>query len=295
MQIGASILNRYVCYFLAFVYNIFFFLLHMKHSYTLTWIGLLFLLQTGFLIWIVVSHLPFSYHSSEVVHASALQQLSSEIARISSKVNPALVSIVVKQDVAFYRANPWYSLGVNTTKKQLSGWSGFFVLDGKYILTNAHVVGDTMLDYSVILSDNRELNAKIVWSDPQWTDLALLQVYDDLNKLYTHNSSLDLSSRTSIDPGDIVLAFGNPYLSLPNTVTMGIVSAVDRKITTRSSSKGLIQTDAIIHPGSSWWPLVGFDGRVVGMNTAVIDSIVWVSFATPIIHDDLVAIVERLK
>lgn len=170
-----------------------------------------------------------------------------------------------------------------------------FVLDGKYILTNAHVVGDTMLDYSVILSDNRELNAKIVWSDPQWTDLALLQVYDDLNKLYTHNSSLDLSLRTSIDPGDIVLAFGNPYLSLPNTVTMGIVSAVDRKITTHSSSKGLIQTDAIIHPGSSWWPLVGSDGRVVGMNTAVIDSIVWVSFATPITHDDLVAIVERLK
>ena len=77
------------------------------------------------------------------------------------------MSIVVKQDVAFYRSNPWYFLGNSNSKKQISGGSGFFVLDGKYILTNAHVVGDDSLEYVVILADNRELDAKIVWSDPQ--------------------------------------------------------------------------------------------------------------------------------
>ena len=237
---------------------------------------------------------PFSHSNNDTVRGSLVQQLSWEIAHISSQTNRSLVSIVVKQDVAFYRSNPWYFLGNSNSKKQISGGSGFFVLDGKYILTNAHVVGDDSLEYVVILSDNRELGTKIVWSDPQWSDLALLQVYDNANKLYTHISSLDMTSYAHVAPGDVVFAFGNPSLTLPNTVTMGIVSAVDRKITTGASSQWFIQMDANIQPGSSWWPLIGWDGRVIGVNTATIDAMPWVSFAVPIVQQDLLKIVGNL-
>ena len=123
------------------------------------------------------------------------------------------------QDIDFYEANPWYLMH-NGTKKQLSGGSGFFVLGGKYVLTSAHVVESSSSEYIVVVSGGRKLDAKMVWSDASGSDLALLRVYDEEHNLYMHHAFLDIASHNNIHPGSVVLAFGNPFLSFPNTMSM---------------------------------------------------------------------------
>ena len=177
----------------------------------------MFALQIIFITGMIYFHF-FDPHT-QIAQVSNLQQFSTELVDISAKINPALVSIVAKQDIDFYEANPWYSVhkGMN---KQLSGGSGFFVLGGKYVLTSAHVVESSSSEYIVVVSGGRKLDAKIAWSDASGSDLALLQVYDKEHDLYVHDAFLDIASRSNIHPGSVVLAFGNPFLSFPNTMSM---------------------------------------------------------------------------
>lgn len=177
----------------------------------------MFVLQISFITGMIYFYF-FDPHT-QLIQASNLQQFSTELVDISAKINPALVSIVAKQDIDFYEANPWYLMH-NGTKKQLSGGSGFFVLGGKYVLTSAHVVESSSSEYIVVVSGGRKLDAKMVWSDASGSDLALLRVYDEEHNLYMHHAFLDIASHNNIHPGSVVLAFGNPFLSFPNTTSM---------------------------------------------------------------------------
>ena len=274
--------------------------LFMRQPSIVTWGYVLFFIQIILCLWIgyITLRQPYINHSIEWSPPHFLQQFSWELTTISQKVNPSVVSVIAGEDIAFYRANPWYSLGIGNVNK-LSGGSWFFVLDGKFVLTSAHVVKDQTREYRIILSDNQEFSTKTIWVDSSGRDLALLQVFDGSWKIYTHSSSLEISSKIKFAPGEVVLAFGNPLSSLPNSVTMGVISAVDRRILSSSNvwntMTWLIQTDAVIHPGSSWGPLVGTDGRVIGINTAILDNLAWVGFATPMTQQELVVIVEHLK
>ena len=161
-------------------------------------------------------------------------------------------------------------------RRQLSAGSGvIFDADEGYVLTNHHVVenGDRII---VTLKDRRQVDAELIGSDPG-TDIALLRI--EANDLI----ALDLGDSDRLRVGDYVLAIGNPF-GLGQTVTSGIVSAKGRSGLNIEGYEDFIQTDASINPGNSGGALVTLDGRLVGINTAIIapsGGNVGIGFAVP--------------
>jgi serine protease Do len=143
--------------------------------------------------------------------------------------------------------------------------SGVIISPDGYIITNNHVI-DGAVDISVTMSDRRILRAKLVGADPL-TDLAVLKVNA------TNLPSVPLGDSTQLHPGQLVLAFGNPY-GFRFTVTRGIVSALNRPNpeSDRRKPGEFIQTDAAINPGNSGGPLVNAHGEVIGINTFLISG-----------------------
>ena len=139
--------------------------------------------------------------------------------------------------------------------------SGVIVDESGHIITNNHVIANAAT-IKVQLADGRSAEAKVVGRDPD-TDLALLSI--ELTKLPV--MSLGRSDRLQV--GDEVLAIGNP-LGLQQTVTHGIVSAIDRKQLGVATFENFIQTDAAINEGNSGGALINAAGELVGINTAVI-------------------------
>lgn len=144
--------------------------------------------------------------------------------------------------------------------------SGFIVDKEGYIITNDHVVTGSDEIY-IKLSDNTELPAKIVGTDPK-TDLALLKI-DTKKELPAAVFGDSTKSRV----GDIVIAIGNP-LGFGGTVTTGIVSSKGRDLGINQDElvDDFIQTDAAINTGNSGGPLFNMDGKVIGLNTSIPDA-----------------------
>jgi serine protease Do len=137
-----------------------------------------------------------------------------------------------------------------------------------YVVTNNHVINEAD-QITVRLSQGAEVSARLVGADPK-TDLAVLQIKGPLRVAAEWGDSDKLA------PGDAVLAIGSPYM-LDHTVTAGIVSATGRNNLIlpgmdESSYQDFIQTDAAINPGNSGGPLVDINGKVVGINTAILTS-----------------------
>ena len=147
-----------------------------------------------------------------------------------------------------------------------------------YIITNNHVVGRAD-EITITLRDGRELQARLLGSDPE-ADVALLQV--PAKGL----TAIKLADSSELRVGDFVVAIGNPF-GLGQTVTSGIVSALGRSGLGIEGYEDFIQTDASINPGNSGGALVNLDGELVGMNTAIIapggsGGNVGIGFAIPI-------------
>ncbi len=142
--------------------------------------------------------------------------------------------------------------------------SGVIISADGYIATNNHVVeGADQL--TVTFDDGRELKAKVVGRDPL-TDIAVVKV--DAKDL----PAVTFADTNKIEVGDRVLAIGNPF-GIGETVTSGIVSAKGRRVGILSDVKGFenfIQTDAAINPGNSGGALIDIDGRVIGINPAIL-------------------------
>jgi putative serine protease PepD len=166
--------------------------------------------------------------------------------------------------------------------------SGIVISEDGLILTNAHVVGSSD-GITVVLWDGTRRSATLVGSSPQ-DDLALVQVQDPSGLV-----PAELGSSADLAVGDPVVAIGNALnLGGPPSVTLGIVSAKDREIEAPGVTlSGLIQTDAAINPGNSGGPLVDADGRVVGVNTAIIEDSQNIGFAIAI--DTAQPIIEQLR
>jgi serine protease Do len=139
--------------------------------------------------------------------------------------------------------------------------SGIIVSADGYILTNNHVVDDAD-SVKVTLADGHQLNAKVVGTDKK-TDIAIIKVEArDLPTVTFANSD-------DVEVGDRVLAVGNPF-GIGQTVTSGIVSATGRAGATGLDYEDFIQTDAAINPGNSGGALVDMQGRLIGLNTAIL-------------------------
>ena len=163
-------------------------------------------------------------------------------------------------------------------RKSESLGSGVIVSPDGYILTANHVVegADTV---KVALSDGeKEVDAKVIGTDPP-TDVAVLKI-----EAKKQLPAVTIGDSDKLEVGDIVLALGNPF-AVGQTLTMGIVSAVGRGGFGITGYENFIQTDAAINPGNSGGALVDVQGRLVGVNTAILSrsgGFQGVGFAVPI-------------
>jgi Do/DeqQ family serine protease len=152
--------------------------------------------------------------------------------------------------------------------------SGVLVDPKGYILTNNHVIENAQ-DIIVRLSDQRKFTAKLVGRDPK-TDIAVLKV-DAPRPL----PAADLGDSDHLRVGQWAIAIGNPF-GLDRTVTVGIISATARTRVGVTQYDNFIQTDASINPGNSGGPLLNIDGKVIGINTAIVAAGQGIGFSIPI-------------
>lgn len=182
-----------------------------------------------------------------------------------------------------------------TTSSGGAEGSGVIVDTDGHIVTNNHVVSGAQDDkVQVTLTDGRIFTADVVGTDPT-TDLAVIQITDAPDDL----TPASLGDSTDVTVGDPVMAVGNP-LGLANTVTTGIVSALDRPVSTTENGSNesvvtnAIQIDAAINPGNSGGPLFDAQGRVIGITSSIATTSsqsgsIGLGFAIPVNLADMVA------
>jgi len=217
---------------------------------------------------LLVASLPASAQDRVVPTSPA--QLTLSYAPVVKRVAPAVVNVYAAKvvenrnplldDPIFRRffGNP----GAPREQLQRSLGSGVVVDPSGLVVTNNHVI-EGADQVKVSLADKREFEAEIVLKDAR-SDLAVLRIGDKREKF----AAIDLGDSDALQVGDVVLALGNPF-GVGQTVTHGIVSAVARTQIGITDYQFFIQTDAAINPGNSGGALVGLDGRLVGINTAI--------------------------
>jgi S1-C subfamily serine protease len=184
--------------------------------------------------------------------------------------------------------------GVAFVQNGNSGSGSGFLMDGKgHVVTNDHVV-EGGSEFRVRFGEGGDLlPAKLVGKDAS-SDLAVLEV--DPDKIPAETDPLELASSSQLRPGDVAIAIGSPF-GLSGSVTSGIISALDREITSPNGFQisGVLQTDAAINPGNSGGPLLDAEGRVIGVNSQIASSSrqsSGVGFAVPV--DTVKQIVPQL-
>jgi S1-C subfamily serine protease len=209
----------------------------------------------------------------------------SPIIEIAKKVCPAVITVIVSKDLP--KAESFYSLPVKgkkfeLRKTQIGGGSGFIVSENGYVFTSNHVVSDTTCDYTVILDPKHKYPVKVLSRNPI-NDIAVLKIEGE------RFPYLELADSNKIELGEDVVAVGNALGEFTDTLSAGIVSGLSRFITAfggidnqMQNLRGLIQTDAAINPGNSGGPLVNMEGKVIGINTAMIAGAQNIGFSIPI-------------
>ncbi len=197
-------------------------------------------------------------------------QIQLSFSPVVARATPAVVNIYAKKVVARrvspFANDPFFGnlfRGQVVPRVQNSLGSGVIVSSDGIVVSNYHVAGDAD-EIRVVLNDRREFDAKVLLADEQ-ADLAVLKLAgaQDL-------PALPLRDSDEVEVGDLVLAIGNPF-GIGQTVTSGIVSGLARSGVTAGDGRGyFIQTDAAINPGNSGGALVDMQGRLVGINTAIL-------------------------
>ncbi|GGY40612.1 Do family serine endopeptidase [Parvularcula lutaonensis] len=206
--------------------------------------------------------------SAETRQPATDLDLRATYAPIVKQTAPAVVNVYTSRTVRTRSLfdDPFFSQFFGQapggqTRQQNSLGSGVILDPDGIIVTNNHVV-EGMDEIRVFLPDRREFEAKLLLADPQ-TDLAVLKI-DAGEPL----PALRFADSDAAEVGDIVLAIGNPF-GVGQTVSSGIVSALNRTNVSVSDFQFFIQTDAAINPGNSGGALVDIDGNLLGINTAI--------------------------
>jgi serine protease Do len=210
---------------------------------------------------------------------ASVKGFQDQMVSVVEKAKPTVVNIStvrIMQD-QFLHVHPVQGVG-----------TGVIVDTAGYIVTNYHVIAGAN-QVTVTLSDGRKPKGKIIGADPG-SDIALIKIEADGLKAAT------MADSGKLKVGQLVIAIGNPFgILLPGAAaTTGIVSALNRTINAEGRMyENLIQTDAAINPGNSGGPLLDIEGRVIGINSAMIPFAQGIGFAIPIDHvketiDDIV-------
>jgi 2-alkenal reductase len=200
------------------------------------------------------SAIPELEVTTETTHLTLTED--SAIISAVAKVKPAVVTVIntLPPQVGFFG---------QILEPQASG-SGVVISEQGYIVTNSHVVENSRT-LEVIFADDSKVPATLVGADP-FSDLAVMRVEGEVPEV------AELGDSTALQTGAPVIAIGSPLGDFKGTVTVGVVSALDRRLEVGGglTMEGLIQTDAAINQGNSGGPLVNALGQVIGINTAIV-------------------------
>lgn len=235
-------------------------------------------------------------------------QEESQTTEAVQKAKPSVVSIAAYKEVSgysqtgpdiFYGGMFGTELGDRTAgstkvKQEVSAGSGFIIGEDGLILTNRHVVADESAEYHVVLNDGTDFLAVVLARDTI-NDIAFVKI--EVNELKLQ--PIEIGDSDHIKIGETVIAIGNTLSEYSNTVTKGVISGINRKVSAagivgdQSELDQAIQTDAAINPGNSGGPLINLAGQVVGINTAVDRGGEGIGFAIPI--NEAKALVDEVK
>ena len=243
---------------------------------------------------------PLSALAEDTQSIETLRRMGKAFAGIAEKASPAVVSIKTEKTVRqeyftmpdwpfgepfspfdddlferFFRRRFSPRRSPRPKQRQTAQGSGFIISPDGYILTNNHLVGEAD-KVTVKREENPEVEAKVIGTDPD-SDVAIIKI-DSQDLAY-----LELGDSDALEVGEWVLAIGNPF-GLSHTVTAGIVSGKGRSNIGLATYEDFIQTDAAINFGNSGGPLINLDGKVVGINTAILGpgGNIGIGFAIPI-------------
>ncbi len=216
----------------------------------------------------------------------------------AKNVSPSVVSIVISKNVPVYEQqfiNPFgdsspFDFSIpeqvqnGTQYQEVGAGSGFIVSTDGLVLTNKHVVSDSSADYTVFTNDGQKYKAKVLALDPV-QDLAVIKI-QSTSKTF---QPVVLGDSSGIQIGQTAIAIGNALGQFNNTVSVGVVSGLQRTISASDQTgdvsetlEGIIQTDAAINAGNSGGPLLNLKGEVIGIDTAMAQGAQDIGFAIPI-------------
>jgi serine protease Do len=208
---------------------------------------------------------PEPGHDVTVLAHPALTQVgagSASIADVAERLLPSVVTVATT--VTQRQPQGMFPFFGGPQERQSQGiGSGVIVSKDGYVLTNNHVVAEAK-EIKVTINDKREFDATVVGTDPK-SDLAVIKIKGSPDGLVP----AEFGDSSKLRLGDVVLAIGNP-LGVGQTVTMGIVSAKGRADLGITAYEDFIQTDAAINPGNSGGALINTEGKLVGINTAIL-------------------------
>lgn len=225
------------------------------------------------------------------------------VVKVVEEASPAVVSVVAAKDVPVverffvdpFSDDPFFKQFFGdggsgfripqfrqkgTERQEVSSGTGFIVSADGLIITNKHVVSDIAAEYTALFNDGRKKTAKVIARDPI-QDLAVLKIEG------TGYPFLRLGDSSQVKIGQTAIAIGNALGEFRNTVSVGIVSGLQRSVVASGAPTGpemlqeLIQTDAAINPGNSGGPLLNIRGEVIGINTAIAQGAENIGFAIP--------------
>ncbi len=250
--------------------------------------------------------------SENVVQSSVkpyVSEISYEQAIIDAAkiVSPSVVSIVISKNVPVYEqqwVDPFSDNGIDpfgnldplfnfqipqqvqkgTQLQEVGAGSGFIVSADGLVLTNKHVVSDNKAEYTVFTNEGQKYTAKVLALDPV-QDLAVIKIQSSAKTF----KPVVLGDSAGIQIGQTAIAIGNALGQFSNTVSVGVISGLQRTISASNQTstfsetlEGIIQTDAAINAGNSGGPLLNLRGEVIGINTAMAQGAQDIGFAIPI-------------
>ena len=227
-------------------------------------------------------------------HTKNAVETQDAFVQVYKNTKDSIVNIRTKKTVTVNTYNPLEELlfgrsgGVEKRESGALG-SGFVVSEDGYIVTNNHVVSNAD-EIFVKFSDGREYKTKLIGTSPE-VDIAVLKI--EANEKF---KPLEFSDSDKIEIGQWSIAFGNP-MGLNDSMTVGVISASGRSSLGIEEIENFIQTDAAINQGNSGGPLIDINGKVIGVNTAILSTSggsVGLGFAIPsnlasVVKDSIIA------